>query len=254
VNGMMYVNSQPLGTTMTTTPTHLAHANVVENAVRAFHNKLSVIETLSPKLDPLNTANFNISANDAVVYQDTIDDPTSGYKYLRSEIIIPLTFGFLRIDWHTQNYRSSPTCYITYSYNIPSFGRYDQLLYKNRIERSMTVDMTDVKMVSKLEKKIKSLVEAVHTWYDAGNGDHFASYGMVSVAGNEYQTWRLRDFYAELECLRLRAAITVNNHKKHPNLSNDVDTVALLDGITKMQEMFYKQSRDPDKFTGVIYL
>ncbi len=188
------------------------------------------------------------------MYEDTLNDTTSGYNYLRTEVIIPLTFGFLRIDWHTRLYKGSASCYVTYSYNIPSFGRHDQLLYKNRIERSMTVDMMDGKMVSKLEKKIKSLVEGVHTWYDAGNCNHFASYGMVFVSGNDYNTWRMHDTYAELERLRLRIAITVNNHKTNPQLRDDVDAVAMLDGITKMQEMFYKQSRGPKKFTGGIYL
>jgi hypothetical protein len=255
---MMYVNPQPLGTTMTTTtPTHLAHDNVVDNALRAFQNKRAVIETLSSKLDPLNVANFDVTVKDVVVvYEDTLNDTTSGYNYLRTEVIIPLTFGFLRIDWHTRLYKGSASCYVTYSYNIPSFGRHDQLLYKNRIERSVTVDMMDGKMVSKLEKKIKSLVEGVHTWYDAGNCNHFASYGMVfvSVSGNDYNTWRMHDTYAELERLRLRIAITVNNHKTNPQLRTDVDAVAMLDGITKMQEMFYKQSRGPKKFTGGIYL
>ena len=54
--------------------------------------------------------------------------------------------------------------------------------------------------------------------------------------------------------MKLRVAITVQGAKDNPMQPNHVDMVALLDGFTRLQEMFYNQSRGQDKFDSPIYL
>lgn len=176
------------------------------------------------------------------------------YKQIGTEAIINLSYGLIRIEVNVREYRTQPSCYVTYSYNLPSFGRYDQLLYKNRIERSMSIDndMSDAKIVAQLEKKIKSLVEATLKWRKENTGKYLENHGLIK--DNNYCTWPMRDMYSDLEKMKLRVAITVQNAKDNPQQPNHVDMVALLDGFTRLQEMFYNQSRGQDKFDSPIHL
>lgn len=231
------------------------HDRMVDNARNAFLNKRHVLDTLKGPLDPLEIADFgNVNF---VNYCDTVSTTVKNmgyYKQIATEAIINLSYGFIRIEVCVRDYRDQPTCYLTYSYNLPSFGRYDQLLYKNRIERSMTIDndMSDAKIVAQLEKKIKSLVEAMLKWRKESTGQYLENHGLIK--DNNYCIWPMRDMYSDLEKMKLRVAITVQNAKDNPMQPNHVDTVALLDGFTRLQEMFYNQSRGQDKFDSPIHL
>lgn len=118
----------------------------------------------------------------------------------------------------------------------------------------MTIDndMSDAKIVAQLEKKIKSLVEAMLKWRKESTGQYLENHGLIK--DNNYCIWPMRDMYSDLEKMKLRVAITVQNAKDNPMQPNHVDTVALLDGFTRLQEMFYNQSRGQDKFDSPIHL
>ena len=231
------------------------HDRMVDNARNAFLNKRHVLETLKGPLDPLGIADFgNVNF---VNYSDTVSAPAKNmgfYKQIATEAIINLSYGLIRIEVSVREYKTQPTCYVTYSYNLPSFGRYDQLLYKNRIERSMSIDndMSDAKIVAQLEKKIKSLVEATLKWRKESTGQYLENHGLIR--NNNYFTLPMHDMYSDLEKMKLRVAITVQNAKDNPQQPNHVDMVALLDGFTRLQEMFYNQSRGQDKFDSPIHL
>ncbi len=231
------------------------HDRMIDNARNALLNKRHVLDTLKESLDPLRISDF--SNVNFVNYSDTVTAPVKHmgyYKQICSEAIIHLTYGFVRVEVNVRDYRNQPSCYLTYSYNLPSFGRYDQLLYKNRIERSMTIDndMSDAKIIAQLEKKIKSLVEATLKWRKEGTGQYLENHGLIK--DNVYSTWPMRDMYSDLEKMKLRVAVTVQNAKDNPMQPNHVDMVAMLDGFTRLQEMFYNQSRGQDKFDSPIHL
>lgn len=232
------------------------HDRMIDNARNALLNKRHVLDTLKESLDSLRISDF--SNVNFVNYSDTVTAPVKRmgyYKQICSEAIIHLTYGFVCVEVDVRDHnRGQPSCYLTYSYNLPSFGRYGQLLYKNRIERSMTIgdDMSDAKIIAQLEKKIKSLVEATLKWRKEGTGQYLENHGLIK--DNNYCTWSMRDMYSYLEKMKLRVAVTIQNAKDNPQQPNYVDMVALLDGFTRLQEMFYNQSRGQDKFDSPIHL
>ena len=143
-----------------------------------------------------------------------------------------------------------------YSFHLVSFGRWDQLLYRNRLERSMSVDITksDAKLIGELLRKVKGLEEGIVKWYDT-SGKYITNFGLTkSECVNVYNNWHVNELFRGLEKLRVRLSAAKSVADNNPNSPNDIDVAGMLDSVNALQDSVYKRIRGVGKFDMDIYV
>ena len=233
-----------------------SHARLVELALSAFQKHSASLEKSLAPLDPHGVADYvNITPSDFVEYKNQSQTQYSSER-IASEHIIKLSYGFINIVVHSDQFKGKVGGSIMYSFHLVSFGRWDQLLYRNRLERSMSVDITksDAKLIGELLRKVKGLEEGIVKWYDT-SGKYITNFGLTkSDDVNVYNNWHVNELFRGLEKLRVRLSAAKSVADNNPNSPNDIDVSGMLDSVNALQDSVYNRIRGVGKFDVDIYV
>lgn len=164
--------------------------------------------------------------------------------------VFPLTHGYFQIFLHEY---AKDSAYITFSYTVPSLGRYNKVLHGDAISRSVKLRADDCKNSAKIRKvlikKLNSLADAACEFHST----RVESVNSFVSKGSYQQLYSLNYVISALA----KVKVTVANSKLRFDAMNfDDDMLQELNSeVDRLQEMVFNEIRsDPNKYMQVVII
>lgn len=162
----------------------------------------------------------------------------------RHMAVFPLTYGYFQIFLHEH---SKDSVYITFSYTVPSLGRYNKVLHGDEISRSITLRADDCENSAKIRK---TLINKLNSLADAACEFHSKRVENVNsnaVKANYQPIYNLN--YVISALAKVKVAVS-NSKLRFDAMNYDDDMLQELNSeVDRLQEMVFNEIRsDPNKY------
>ena len=162
--------------------------------------------------------------------------------------VFPLTHGYFQIFFHEY---AKDYIYITFSYAVPSLGRYNKVLHGDEICRSVTLRADDCKNSAKIRKilvkKLNSLADAACEFYSK----RVENVNSNAIKANYQPIYNLNYVISALA----KVKVAVSNSKLRFDAMNFDDAMLqeLNSEVDRLQEMVLNEIRsDPNKYMQAV--